>query len=77
MGLLKEKNRTVQEASRTMVNEEKLPDSFQREFVYTTIYILNRGQLRVNKDNTPYGLWYGRQASVKYFKVFGSNCYIK
>ena len=41
------------------------------------MYILNRGQLKVNKDNTPYELWYGRQASVKYFKVFGSNCYIK
>ena len=51
-----------------MLNEEKLSDSFQREFVYTTIYILNRGQLRVNKDNTPYELWYGRQPQSNILK---------
>ena len=31
----------------------------------------------MNKDKTPCELWYGRPASVKYFKVFGSSCYIK
>ena len=31
----------------------------------------------MNTDNTPYELWYGRPASVKYFKVFNSNYYIK
>ena len=55
-----------------MLNEAKLSDSFWR-----VVYIINRGQLRVNKDKTPYELWYGRPTSVKYFKVFGSNCYIK
>ena len=41
------------------------------------MYIPNRGKLRVNKDKIPYELWYGRLASVKYFKVFSSKCYIK
>ena len=31
----------------------------------------------MNKDKTPYELWYGRLASVEYFRVFRSNCYIK
>ena len=31
----------------------------------------------MNKDKTCYELWYGIPAPVKYFKVFGSNCYIK
>ena len=31
----------------------------------------------MNTDNTRYELWYGRPTSVKYFKVFGSSCYIK
>ena len=31
----------------------------------------------MNKDNTPYELWYRRPAYSKYFKVFGSNYYIK
>ena len=60
-----------------MFNEEKLSDSFWREVVYTAVYILNRGQLRVNKYKTHYELWYGRPSSVKYFKVFGNKCYIK
>ena len=60
-----------------MLNEEKWSDSFWREAVYTVVYTLNRGQLRVNKDKTPDELWYGKPTSFKYFKVFGSNCYIK
>ena len=31
----------------------------------------------MNKEKIPYELWYRRPTSVKYFKVFGSNCYIK
>ena len=72
-GVVERKNITVQEATRIMLNQAKLLDSFWREAVYT----LNKGELRVNKDKTHYKLWYGRLASVKYFKVFGSNCYIK
>ena len=60
-----------------MLNEAKLSDSFWIEFVYTIVYILNKGQIRVNKDKTPYELWYGIPNSIKYFKVFGSNYYIK
>ena len=60
-----------------MLNEAKLSDSFWREVVYTAFYTLKIGQFRVNKDKTPYKLWYGRPTSIKYFKVFGSNCYIK
>ena len=60
-----------------MLNEEKLFDGYWREAISTTIYILNRGQLRVNSKKTPYELWYGRTPSVKYFRVFGSKCYIK
>ena len=60
-----------------MLNEAKLSDYFWREAVQIAVYTLNKGQLRVNKNKTPYELWNGRLASVKYFKVFGSNCYIK
>jgi hypothetical protein len=60
-----------------MLNEEKLSDGYWREAVSTQIYILNRAQLRVNSDKNPYEIWFGRAPSVKYFKVFGSKCYIK
>ena len=33
--------------------------------------------LRPNNDKTPYELWFGRHASIKHVKVFGSKCYIK
>jgi hypothetical protein len=54
-----------------------LSDGYWREDVSITIYILNRGQLRINSNKTPYELWFGRAPLVKYFKVFGSKCYIK
>ena len=31
----------------------------------------------MNKDKTPYELLYRRPALVKYFNLFGSNCYTK
>jgi hypothetical protein len=45
--------------------------------MYTTAYILNTSQLRVNHDKTPHELWFDRPTSVKRFRVFGSKCYIK
>lgn len=60
-----------------MLNEGRLSNGYWREVVSTTIHILNRGQLRINNNKTPYELWFGRATSVKYFKVFGSKCYIK
>ena len=60
-----------------MLNEEKIPDGYWREAIYKTIYIPNRGQLRVTSKKVPYEIWFGRTASVKYFRVFGSKCYIK
>ena len=60
-----------------MLNEAKLSDGYWREAVNTEVHILNRGQLRINSNKTPCELWFGRTPSVKYFKVFGSKCYIK
>jgi hypothetical protein len=62
--------------ARTMMNKAKIPDTFWREAINTTIYFLNTTQIRVNNNKTPYGLWKGRPTTVKYFKVFGSKCYI-
>ena len=60
-----------------MLNEARLFDGYWREDVSTTVYILNRGQIMINNNKTPYDLWFGRAPSVKYFKVFESKCYIK
>ena len=76
-GVVERKNRTVQEMARTMLNESKVGDRFWREAIHTSVYIQNRCMLRPNEDKTPYEMWFGRKATVKYFKVFGSICYIK
>ena len=76
-GVVERKNRTVQEMARTMLNESKVGDRFWREAIHTSVYIQNRCMLRPNEDKTPYEMWFGRKATVKYFKIFGSKCYIK
>jgi len=60
-----------------MLNEARLSDGYWTKAVSTTIHILNRFRLGINSNNTPYELWFGRDTSVNYFKVFGSKCYIK
>jgi hypothetical protein len=41
-GVVERKNRTVQEAARTMLNEIRLPVKFWRDVIYTIVHILNR-----------------------------------
>ena len=64
-GVVKRKTTTVQEASRTMLNEAKLPYIYGREAIYTVAYVQNRGQIKVNSDKTPYEIWFGRLALLK------------
>ena len=71
------KNKVFQEAAGTMLNEAKISDKFWRDAIYTTVHILNREQLRVNHDKTPYEIWFDRSILVKHFRVFGRKCYIK
>jgi hypothetical protein len=39
--------------------------------------VLNKSHLRPQRYKTPYELWFGRPASIKHFRVFGSKFYIK
>jgi hypothetical protein len=48
-GVVEMNKRTVQEMDRKMLNEDKLLDTFWREAVNKTFYILKRAQIRVNK----------------------------
>ena len=38
---------------------------------------MNRVQVRKDTNMTPYELWFGHSPIVKYFRIFGSKCYIK
>ena len=36
----------------------------------------NRVYFRPDSKKTPYELWRGKKPVVKYFRIFGSDCYI-
>jgi hypothetical protein len=76
-GVVERQNRTVQEMARSMMNEKNIGQTYWVEAIHTTVHVLNKDHLRLQSDKTPYELWFGRLASIKHFKLFGSKCYIK
>ncbi|GJW85889.1 zf-CCHC domain-containing protein [Tanacetum coccineum] len=75
-GLVERKNRTLQEMSRTMLNEQSILEKFWCNAVDTLTCILNRILIRPILGKTPYEIFRGRKPSLEYFKVFGSKCFI-
>ncbi|GKA56292.1 retrovirus-related pol polyprotein from transposon TNT 1-94 [Tanacetum coccineum] len=75
-GVVEKKNRTLQEMSRTMLNEQSLPQKFWCNVVDTSTYILDRILIRAILGKTPYELLRGRKPTLDYFRVFGSKCFI-
>jgi hypothetical protein len=63
--------------ARSRMNEKSIDQTYWVEAIHTTFHILNKAHLRPHSDKTLYELWYGRLASIKHYKVFGSKCYIK
>ncbi|GJS98180.1 retrovirus-related pol polyprotein from transposon TNT 1-94 [Tanacetum coccineum] len=55
-GVVERKNRTLQEMSRTMLNEQSLPQKFWCNAIDTSTYILNRILIRAILGKTPYEL---------------------
>ncbi|GJV09737.1 retrovirus-related pol polyprotein from transposon TNT 1-94 [Tanacetum coccineum] len=71
-GMVERKNRTLQKMSRTMLNEQSLPQHFWCNAVDTSTYILNRILIRAILGKTPYELLRGRKPTLDYFRVFGT-----
>ena len=59
-----------------MLNSMKLSKNLWAEAVNTACYIINRFYTRKVNNKTAYELWFDRKPTVKYFRVFGSKCYI-
>ncbi len=62
--------------ARKLMMEKNISLKYQKEAISTTIYTLKRVQIKKGTNLTPYELWFGYTPSVKYFKIFGSKCYI-
>ena len=64
------------DCARTLMMEKNVTIKYWRESMSTIVYNLNRVQVKKGTNLTPYELWFGYAPSVKYFKIFGSECYI-
>ncbi|GKC86946.1 retrovirus-related pol polyprotein from transposon TNT 1-94 [Tanacetum coccineum] len=59
--------------SRTMLNEQSLPQKFWCNAVDTSTYILNRILIRAILGKTSYELLKGRKPTLDYFRVYSQN----
>ena len=66
----------LQEMARVMLLNKQIPQKFWGEAVNTSCHIGNRIFFRVGIKKTAYEIWNGKKPRVKYFRVFGSKCYI-
>ena len=62
--------------TRVMLNNKSMPKSFWGEAINTACHTLNRVYFRLDTKKTPYELWREKKPVVKYFRVFGNDCYI-
>ncbi|GJZ26903.1 retrovirus-related pol polyprotein from transposon TNT 1-94, partial [Tanacetum coccineum] len=65
------KNRTLIEATRTMLVDSLLPTVFWVEVVNTAYYVLNRVLVTKPRNKTPYELINGRPPSISFMRPFG------
>ena len=75
-GVVERKNRVIQEMARAMLHNKDVARNLWGEVVNTTCHTVNRVYFRLNTKKTPYELWKGRKPNVKYFRIFGSTCFI-
>ncbi|KAL8092398.1 hypothetical protein AgCh_034612 [Apium graveolens] len=75
-GAVEIKNRTLVEASRTMVQDTKLPISFWEEAFNTACYTQNRYLINKAHGKSPYPIMFKRKPTIKHLHVFGNKCYI-
>ena len=74
--MVERKNRVIQEMARAMLYRKDLARNLWGEAVNTACHTVNRVYFRPSTKKTPYELWKGRKPNVKYFRIFGSTCFI-
>jgi hypothetical protein len=75
-GVVERKIRVIQEMARVMIHSKNLAQQFWGEAVNTACHIINIVYLRPETNKTAYEIWRGKKPTVKYFRTFGSKCYI-
>ena len=62
--------------ARTILHNKDVARNLWGESINTVCYTVNRVYFRPGTKKTPYELWKGRNPNVKYFRIFGSTCFI-
>ena len=62
--------------TRATLHNKDVARNLWGEAVNTTCHTINRVYFRTDIKKTPYELWRGRKPNVKYFRIFGSTCFI-
>jgi hypothetical protein len=75
-GVVKQKNRTLVEMARTMLDEHETLRRFWADAISTACYISNRIFLRSILLLTPFEVRFGRKPSVSQFRPFGCKCFV-
>ncbi|GKE60458.1 retrovirus-related pol polyprotein from transposon TNT 1-94, partial [Tanacetum coccineum] len=75
-GVAERKNRTLIEATRTMLNGLVLSKHFWTKAVRITCYTQNRSIIVKRHDRTPYEIFRERISDINYFYVFGCLVFI-
>jgi transposase InsO family protein len=75
-GVVEQKNRTLVEMARMMLDEHGTPRRFWADAISTACYVSNRIFLRSILLLTPFQLRFGRKPSVSHFRLFGCKCFV-
>nr|GEV05543.1 hypothetical protein [Tanacetum cinerariifolium] len=74
--VVERQNRTLVEASRTMLSASKLPLFFWAEAIATACYTQNRSIIILTHDKMAYHIINDRKPSNKHLHIFGCICYL-
>ena len=74
-GVAERKNRTLMEATRTMLIASGMAKGFWAEALSTANYVMNR-IINKKKGKTPYDLFYGKKPQRRLFHEFGCEAYV-
>jgi hypothetical protein len=75
-GVVEQKNCTLVEMARMMLDEHRTPRRFWPNAISTVCYISNRIFLCSILHLTPFELRFGHKSSVSYLRTFGCKCFV-
>jgi hypothetical protein len=76
-GVMEQKNRTLVEMARMMLDEHETPRRFWADAISIACYVSNWIFLRSILLLTPFELRFGRKPSVSHFRPFGCKCFVQ